>query len=418
MPPENSPPFWQRIVRLVRQVSLMIFLTLLLLELVAQVVWWNRSVVTVFERPLQLLPLPLVSQKHIQILTSWPDNPDRYVQFDPVLGWSIRPNARAEHDGAIYTANSVGMRSLREYPVARVPGLVRMATFGPSFTHGDEVSDQATWQAQLERARADLEVMNWGVGGYGTDQAFLRYKIQGVAYQPDIVIIGFEENNVRRNVNRFRPFYHRPTGIPLTKPVFVADESGALVLLENPFADFQALRDTLLNDPNGFLDVVCPHDYYCDRARYQPMALDVFKSFRFLRTLAYEVRHVNAQELSASRDQAVERVNWLLIQMFVEEVMRNGSVPIVLLFPERTSLEAHEKGQWTFYRAGVTFLQEQGIQVIDLGPAFVEAKKTQNLNYRDYYVADGGHFNALGNQIVSQTVLAHLCRQGILPNCS
>ncbi len=409
--------FLPNLKNLIFKVGLAIILTLLLLEVITRVVWWNRHVVTLFGRPLTLLPLPLVTEQQAEILAEWTKTPDSYVQFDPVLGWSIRPNTRAELEGVIYTSNSAGMRSLREYPLEKVEGITRIGTFGPSFTHSDEVPDDATWQAQMEQARPDLEVMNWGVGGYGTDQAFLRYKTQGAAYQPDIVIIGFEEDNLRRNVNRFRPFFRRQTGLPLTKPVFITEGNG-LKLLETPFADFESLRDSLLDDPDGFLDTVCPHDYYCHRPLYQPMALDIFKSFRFFRTLAHEINRASQPKSSSVHDPYIQRVNLLLIQVFVEEVIRNGSIPVVLVFPERQSIEAHERGEETAYKAGVTLLKEQGLLVIDLAPAFAHAKITENADYLDYYASDGGHFNQLGNYIVSQTVLAHLCQEGILRNCS
>ncbi len=407
------------------QVGGMVCLTLILVEIAARLVWWGQPVVTVFGRDLYLLPLPLATHKHLEILATWQENPHRYQEFDPVLGWTIRPNARAEQGDAVFTSNSIGIRSLREYPRDKPPGLIRIATFGPSFTHGDEVSDQATWQVYMERARPDIEVMNWGVGGYGTDQALLRYTTQALPYRPDIVIIGIEENNIWRNVNRFRPFQHYTTEVPLTKPIFILEQD-RLVLLENPFQDFKTLQDYLINDPSGFLDRVCPHDYFCDRAKYQPLPLDIFTSFRFLRTLVYEVGQSDAPEnfvLEQSADQTdwllneVQRTNWLLIQMFVTEVSRNGSQPVILLFPERSSIEATEHGQRVFYHAGATFLEEQGLHVIELTSAFVEHKQQHQLSYDDYYVSDGGHFSELGNSVVGQTVLTSLCREQLLPDC-
>ena len=380
----------------------------------------------VFHKSLHLLPRPLITPKQINILENWEDNPDRYVQFDPILGWSIRPNAQATIEGQHYTANSSGIRALREYPLERVSGLTRIATFGPSFTHGDEVSDKETWQVQMEQTSPNLEVMNWGVGGYGTDQAFLRYRLQGQAYQPDIVIIGFEENNLNRNVNRFRPFFHQDTGIPLTKPVFVAESEG-LRLIDNPFSDLPTLKQALLDEPHHFLDLVCPEDYYCRRAEYEPHLLDVFKSYRFLRTLAYELRSIDQPDPSPTVGQTidgwqlneVELTNWRLIQMFVAEIVGNGSTPVIVAFPDRSSIEALEQGydQATFYRQGIIFLRQQSLHIVDVAPAFVADKAATNRPYADYYAPDGGHFNALGNSLVSQAVLTYLCEQIILANC-
>ncbi|GIK43189.1 MAG: hypothetical protein BroJett011_70220 [Chloroflexota bacterium] len=403
--------------RVGRNALIIIFVTLLILELFTRLVWWNDQVVrSLFGREITLLPAPLVNERQIESLKTWAADPNKYVQFDPVLGWSIRPNAQGQQDGVTYTSNSTGMRSLREYPLSKAAGILRIGTFGPSFTHSDDVADEATWQAQMERARPDLEVMNWGVGGYGTDQAFLRYQTQGAAYQPDVVLIGFEEDNIRRNVNRFRPFFRGQTDIPLTKPVFI-EKGNELTLLENPFQTLEALEDTLLNSPQRFLDIVCPHDFYCQRDRYQSQPLDIFASYRFGRTLVYEMTQAGRPGVSSFQNPIIQRVNFLLIRQFAEEAIRNGSVPIVLIFPERSSIEAHERGEATPYAAGITLLREQGLQVIDLTPAFAHARQTDQRNYLDYYAYDGGHFSQLGNYVVSQTVLAHLCQQKILENC-
>ncbi len=403
---------------ILQNVVLITFITLILLELVARLVWWNQGLLgTLFGKELVLLPEPIVSQQQVDILENWAVDLERYIQYDPVLGWSIRPNASAEQAGASYTANSAGIRSLREYSLEKPAGVLRIGTFGPSFTHGDEVSDGDTWQAQMEQTRPELEVMNWGVGGYGTDQAFLRYQTQGAAYQPHIVIIGFEEDNIRRNVNRFRPFFRRRTGTPLTKPVFVDDDAQGFVLLDNPFDTVEKLQNIILQDPDGFLDLVCEGDFYCNRDRYQPKTLDIFYSYRFLRTLLYEVNHTNLPQIPTSENKYVQRVNFLLLKKFVAEIIKNGSLPIILIFPERSSMEAHEGGQPTSYETALIILEDQGLPVIDLAPAFVHAKTTENAAYGDYYATEGGHYNALGNYIVAQTVLSYLCQQEILKEC-
>jgi hypothetical protein len=76
----------------------------------------------------------------------------------------------------LYVSNSAGIRSNREYNLIAPPGVTRIVAFGDSFTHGDEVPNQETWEYLLEQSRDEVEVMNFGVQGYGADQAYLRYK--------------------------------------------------------------------------------------------------------------------------------------------------------------------------------------------------------------------------------------------------
>jgi hypothetical protein len=334
------------------------------------------------------------------------------------LGWSINPGVSQELRGVIYTANSSGVRSLKEYDPLPPPGIIRLAAFGPSFTHGDEVGDDQTWEAQLEQARPELEVMNWGVGGYGTDQAYLRYKTEGAAYQPHIVIIGFEEENTSRNVNRFRSFYRPGTEFPLTKPVFITDTNG-LILLENPFTSYDDLYQALFYEPNRFIETVCPHDIFCDEAVYQAHPLDVLAGYRFFRTLAYEIDLRQKAGVSEKhfRQSYEAEITLGVIRLFVEDVIRNGALPIVLVFPEQATLSEYDSGNLPAYHLGVVTLRDRGVPVIDLAGAFAEAKRTQGLEYQDFYASEGGHYNALGNQVVAQTVMWHLCGEGLLSDC-
>src|SRR5690606_2816732 len=101
---------------------------------------------------------------------------------------------------------------------------------GDSFTFGDEVGDDDTWAVALERALAEhgiaAEVLNFGVNGYGTDQAYLRWRRDGRRFAPDVVVYGFQPENALRNLNVFRALYFAATDMPLQKPRFLL-EGGA-----------------------------------------------------------------------------------------------------------------------------------------------------------------------------------------------
>jgi hypothetical protein len=348
------------------------------------------------------------------------DDQETYVRFDPVLGWSIRPNRSVEFQDAIYTSNDIGIRALRSYLLQPPEGTTRIAAFGPSFTHGSEVSDEDTWTYLLEQARPDLEVMNWGVGGYGTDQAFLRYKTQGAAYAPAIVLIGYEDENRYRNLNRFRPFYESGTEQPLTKPVFALAGEG-LELLPIPFNSAAALRDAIFQDPGHFLDMICPTDYHCLRPAYQQFALDRLKSFRLLRTVAFGVRYSQyAETRGASLVRSYEgprspeeEVTLRLLRTFVEEVQRNNAVPVIVIFPSSITMMEYENGETPNYEALVTPLRNEGMHVVDLTDAFVAAMREDNVEFDIFISSIGGHYNQAGNKVVSQAVLDYLLQSGI-----
>ena len=150
--------------------------------------------------------------------------------YDEMLGWSFRPNTTI--DTVIwqpFTTNSAGLRSQREYSQRPPSDTLRIALFGDSFTAGDEVSDDETWGHQLEiklnQAGIRTEVLNFGVNAYGMDQAFLRWQKVGRDYAPDMVIFGFQPENLNRNVNIFSILYFG-RHLPFSKPRFVLAAGG------------------------------------------------------------------------------------------------------------------------------------------------------------------------------------------------
>ncbi|NWG76198.1 MAG: SGNH/GDSL hydrolase family protein, partial [Rubrivivax sp.] len=158
-----------------------------------------------------------------------------FIIYDPLLGWTHRPRSRSTNN--LYFLNADGIRAAapecfisKEPP----PGTLRIALFGDSFTFGADVPFQETWgyylQDEIEKSGVRAEVLNFGVGGYGMDQAYLRWKEVGCKFSPDIVIFGFHPENVKRNVNLIRSLYVPQTGIPFSKPRFVL-EDGRLRLI-------------------------------------------------------------------------------------------------------------------------------------------------------------------------------------------
>lgn len=126
----------------------------------------------------------------------------------PQRGWALKPDLKNKQafGNKILNSNSKGIRGRKEHSYEKAQGKIRILTIGDSFTFGEEVSDNETFQSYLERLDSRLEVINLGVHGYGHDQMLLYLKEEGLKYKPDIVLLGFLYYDMERNLVSFRDF--------------------------------------------------------------------------------------------------------------------------------------------------------------------------------------------------------------------
>ncbi len=114
---------------------------------------------------------------------------------DPLIGHEHRPFAHAYLMGVDVKTNSMGHRDF-EYPVARQPGVDRIMMLGDSFIEGWGVPFEETISKRLERMFQDaghkVEVMNTGVGNYGSVQEVEAFLTRDAKFHPDIVVLNFD----------------------------------------------------------------------------------------------------------------------------------------------------------------------------------------------------------------------------------
>ena len=124
----------------------------------------------------------------------WHNN--RVSEHDPQLGWIPRPGAldRSNPRGVTITIGDDGIRQNGAAPRATQP---RILAVGDSFTFGDDVGDDETWPAWLERLGVG-QVLNAGVFAYGLDQSVLRAEQLALRYRPDLLIVSFIPDDVSR----------------------------------------------------------------------------------------------------------------------------------------------------------------------------------------------------------------------------
>ncbi len=127
--------------------------------------------------------------------------------FHPDWGWDIPKPKR----------DVLGNRTGRTYDSQQT---YKIKTFGDSFVYGFRLPDEQTFQSYVEQKSGWL-CLNYGVDGFGTDQAFLKFKANQVPTQ--YTILGILDENIARVVATWWSFYsfRDVNNIVGTKPRFL-----------------------------------------------------------------------------------------------------------------------------------------------------------------------------------------------------
>ena len=122
-------------------------------------------------------------------------------QPDALIGWSGRPGAEGvylDEGSAEVRISSAGTRD-RERIVVKPRDVWRVAVLGDSFTDALQVPEDKRFTSVMERLLAGcdagggrrVEVLNFGVSGFGTAQEYLLLKDRVPRYAPDVVVLAF-----------------------------------------------------------------------------------------------------------------------------------------------------------------------------------------------------------------------------------
>ena len=131
----------------------------------------------------------------------------RMSTYDAALGWRHAANVQraftTEGSPSLVVQNALGHRGPR-YGARTAPGKKRVLVLGDSFAEGSSVNEDELFTSRIAAAAPGLEVLNAGVGGWGTVQELIYLQREGLALGPDVVLVMFFENDL---VDNCLPFY-------------------------------------------------------------------------------------------------------------------------------------------------------------------------------------------------------------------
>jgi len=299
-----------------------------------------------------------------------------FATYHPTRGWALKPNIQDLHvfDGTVLNTNSRGLRQKHESNYQRTPGKHRIIALGDSFTFGAEVADDDTYSHYLESNLPNTEVLNFGVQGYGHDQALLYLKEEGVKYHPDVVILGFTYIDVYRNIESFFAY---------AKPKFEL-VSGSLQLTNVP---------------------VPTPDQVLAEETYRPKSLDMLY-----------ILHQKLRWTLGSNEAEARKITGLLLSEIASVTRSIGALPVFVYLPVNEEIEPFPQFGITTNSPPVedreqylrSLCERENVPCLFLGPRFRE-KVRQGADFHAR-----GHWNAQAHALAGEEIKTFLLKNGLI----
>lgn len=291
------------------------------------------------------------------------DRQDGRFEVHPRLGW-VEATAPHEIGVATGTFSPLGPREPAPSSRDKTPGRTRLLLLGDSFALGDDVADAEAWGARLIAHDPRLEVINLGVGGYDAGQVMLRWAEDGVAWQPDVVLIGVNGLMASRSLRWFTT-WQRPV---------VRGERGVFTPEGVPVRSVDAMRWHVLTTPRAW---------------------QLLQMGRFA---LYEGE--GRWQLGLQRAAAVT-------SHLVAQVRAAGAVPVLVTLPPVYALErGAEEGH---YGSESYWVGPAPAPLVDLVPALTTVAR------RGRPIQQGTHWTPEVHDEVARLVLEGLATAGVLP---
>lgn len=315
----------------------------------------------------------------------------------PVLGWTAASYATTDE------LDKTGARRLiPPFPDTTAPCI---SAYGDSFVWGDEVDSRTAWINQLAQ-KLQCPVKNFGVNGYGTDQAYLRYR-ENLSDRSPVVLLGLTVENIIRNVNRYRGLIYSGHRGPGFKPRFISENNAHIQLLSLPlfsYAEYLAA----VSDPGRAL----VHEFFAPGGASGIVSMRwpyLFQLLRLTGNYMIQARLHGRQRyvdfFSENHPSRALGITKAIVNAFIQHAHERNQMPAVVIIPLCADFESYKKEKLWSYTGLTAGLKTGDATLVDLGERLLS--QASNFDPRELYTQScRGHFNAKGSQVVARITAA------------
>jgi hypothetical protein len=344
--------------------------------------------------------------------------PGVWSKYDTDLGYVLGnslPLEGIDTSCTISTTQADGARTMFMYKDKPC----RINTYGDSFTQCQQVSDGETWQEYLA-AHLGEPVRNYGVGGYGVYQSYLRllreekgpnsakylvFYLWGGDHTRSLLrcrYIATKDWNSRNEPGmKFHGNFWPNIEMDLNTGQFIENKNPLntpelLYKMTNPEWMYQNLKDDIALQLLLFRNKKIT-DLNFEKAELLSRCLKMNIDFKDTTNLENSVIHLLDRYSFAASEYILRK-----LKIFVE---RNGKKLLVVLFdPYRVTNSLIEKGT-RYDEEIIDFLQQENFSYFDMNLIHVSDYKRYNLSLDDYYkIYFLGHYNPTGNHFFAFSI--------------
>ena len=327
------------------------------------------------------------------------------ARVNPSLGWPSPQSMHPQPDGP---AGEKAMASNSGHSSQEIP----ISAYGDSFTAGFGVKPEYTWSNVLGKMLG-CPIENYGVPGYGTDQAYLRFH-DNTQDDAKIVLFGYLSENIQRNVNQLRNFL-APINQCQTKPRFVLDEKGQLDLVPVPQLTEKNYQEFIKN-PERFLtnDYFAPGGPSGAQKLEFPYTWSIIKAYKFFYDRYVKDYKSYLQFYKPDHPSRAFPLTMAILKQFLQESKNRGKHPILLIFPTNEDFRYYYQNHKFVYQPLIKELRKEHIEYIDLGTGIL--KRLGGKNYMDLFSGEKYfHFNKEGNKLIAQILYDYFTAKHYCP---
>jgi hypothetical protein len=356
-----------------------------------------------------------------------------FYDYDPYLGHKLRAGIKGYYlkEGRGYVSiNSDGLRD-SEHTISHPDNTLRIAVLGDSYAEAMQVNENEAFWAIMARElqRCDnlrgrkVEVINFGVSGFGTTQELLALRHKAWKYSPDVVLLAFtpgndiSDNSRLLKQNDYTP-YHAYQGNKLilddrqTTENWLAMENSLVRQIVfhwgiNKLRVFQIINHSkelfwelwmLQDSGNNASTSVYGQESGLSASIYREPATEIWK----------EAWRVTEGVLLQMRDDVVERKAQFFVVTVTNGIQVDPDVSNRIAF-------ARSRGVRNLFYPDhrlESFCQSHHIPILLLGPPFQEYATQHQVFLHGFGKTQGaGHWNQSGHRLAGQTIAKWLCPQ-------